>query len=317
MVKLKGPIMSLEAHGSIGKILTFSERGSGSQTRKYTKPIKAPSAKQRAQRRLTEFLVAQWQNMTENQKDVYEDAAKATGKQISGYHYFLSVAQRDLYAHTKLCAYWSFNEIVGDQVLDLSGNANHGTLKPTFPSDAPTLATARSKRFGSALSFNGSSDNIQCPNTPSLNITDVLTLEAWVYPAALSGNLTVMNKYWSHYGMEVYGNFFRVMYRNEVPTTKVIDTHYRFPVAEKWYCLTFVMVAGDTLYFYVNGTPAGDESIAFVGNSIESNLDPLSIGCVGGNSSYFNGKLDELCIYNRALSAAEILTRYRFATKEV
>ena len=71
---------------------------------------------------------------------------------------------------------------------DASGSGNHGTV-----AGAGATWTASGK-YGSALSFDGSSGNVTVPNAPSLSFNSSYTLEAWVRPTALSGYQTMLIK---------------------------------------------------------------------------------------------------------------------------
>src|SRR5207248_324381 len=62
---------------------------------------------------------------------------------------------------------------------------------------------------------------------------------------------------------------------------------------------------GSTLCLYVNGTQAASRS---VGGPISGSTSPLRIGGNNVWGEYFNGVLDEVRVYNRALSQAEIQT---------
>jgi len=309
--------MSLEAHGSIGKILTFSERGSGSQTRKYTKPLKAPSAKQRAQRRLTEFLVAQWQNMTENQKNTWETAAKASDKRLAGYHYFLREAQRDLYTHHGLCGYWSFNEIIGGKVLDLSGNANHGTLKPTYPSNTPTLVNSGITRFNNALDFDGVDDYILCDYAETLNVLDGNTFEFYIKPKVLAETLIINGAY--HVGgWDIFLSEGKMQIRhNAADVHQDTWSNVNKIVTDVGVIVTITMnnvTKKDRFYF--NGVFDVERTVAFATDPSLSDRN-FSIGAWQAGTHPYKGIIDEMCKYNRVLSDAEILARYRFTTTKV
>jgi|GEM_PF-2512163 len=64
------------------------------------------------------------------------------------------------------------NENDGNTVYDSSGYGNNGTIHG---------ATWTTGKFGSALSFDGENDYVDCGNDSSLDITDAITIEAWVY----------------------------------------------------------------------------------------------------------------------------------------
>ena len=71
---------------------------------------------------------------------------------------------------------WSFEEI-GDTALDGSGYGNHGVIYGAGHTDGI---------IGSALSFNGTSDYVDCGTDESLDLQPTLTIEAWVKPDSLS-----------------------------------------------------------------------------------------------------------------------------------
>ena len=76
-------------------------------------------------------------------------------------------------------AAYSFNEGTGSAVTDASGTGNHGTTTST--------TWAPMGRFASALSFNGTSSWVTVPDSASLDLTNRLTIEAWVNPTQLTG----------------------------------------------------------------------------------------------------------------------------------
>ena len=79
-----------------------------------------------------------------------------------------------------------FNEGTGTAAADSSGNNNNGTIS------SATWTTAG--KFGSALSFNGTSSWVTVADSNSLDLTTGMTLEAWVKPSALSGWTTALMK---------------------------------------------------------------------------------------------------------------------------
>src|SRR5262249_50428468 len=82
---------------------------------------------------------------------------------------------------------WAFGEGLGGSTADASGNDNNGTINgATWTSDG---------RYGSALSFNGSSNTVRLPASPSLNLSNAMTLSAWIKPAAAqSGWRTILQR---------------------------------------------------------------------------------------------------------------------------
>ena len=71
-----------------------------------------------------------------------------------------------------LVGYWSFDDIQGTVVPDQSGTGNDGII-----SGAPLGIDGP---FGMALQLDGINDYVDCGNAESLNITEKLTISAWV-----------------------------------------------------------------------------------------------------------------------------------------
>ena len=183
MPKLFGPAMSLDAKGSLGKTVTFQKRPSGHTIYPYKKPgDREPfesSPKQKDQRGIIGLLTAHWQCMTEVQRTAWNDLATSLKLQISGYHYWLRTAQKNLLQYHGLAGYWSFNRMVGAYTPDLSGNGNDGLFSPSYPSNCPVLIDSINKKFGKAGQFDGIDNYVNCGNDASLNSTDAITIEAW------------------------------------------------------------------------------------------------------------------------------------------
>ncbi|MFA5298127.1 MAG: hypothetical protein WC389_07965 [Lutibacter sp.] len=114
--------------------------------------------------------------MTLAQKLPYETYVVEHKLKMSGFNYFIKVAQADLYTHSNLVAYWSMNELSGATAFDYSGNGHHATLKPTYPSDCPRRDDSFKKSYGKALHFDGN-DYLQTPSFAIPN-TGILTIEA-------------------------------------------------------------------------------------------------------------------------------------------
>ena len=317
MAKTKGPLLSLDAHGSLSKLLTYSNKRTGQQVRRYNKPLTTPSAAQRGQRRLTEFLVAQWQNMSDAQKATWETNAKASTKNLPGYQYFLREAQRDLYTHHGLGAYWSFNTIVSGKALDISGQGNHATLQPNYPSDAPTLIESRSIRFSKALDFNGSTQYLNLTAKQKYlhgDFTVFLWFDTDAKLARKMFTLPASSGAWDNaFSIEGSGSRgIQAYVFDNAGGSALLQANSGLIVINKWY-----------MFAITHDNTSGANRIyidANVQDDISSNVAPRDndlrtyfIGANSAGTSNYDGKHDELCIYNRVFSPAEITTRYKFA----
>jgi hypothetical protein len=196
---------------------------------------------------------------------------------------------------TPVAAY-SFDEGGGSSVADASGRGNVGSVV-----DA---AWTTAGKFGGALSFNGSSSMVSVPDSSSLDLTSGMTLEAWVNPSFLgSGWRTAVLK-------EQPGELVYALYANSdsgQPAANVFvgsDTFVQgggIPL-NAWSFLA-ATYDGTTLRLYVNGSQVASQTI---GGSILTSGGALRIG--GNNiwGEWFQGRIDNVRVYNRALTQAQL-----------
>jgi len=201
-----------------------------------------------------------------------------------------------------LVAYWSFDEGSGNIAYDASGNGNHGTLI-----NGPKWTQGK---IGGALSFDGVNDYVDCGNNPSLDITDEITVEAWVYiPSGVDTNYErgIINRgaegYW-RMGIK-WGNI-RFHVWNTENILKSVSFAYTNDV---WIHVVATVKANDKLRIYKNGQIMAETS--FPGEMKSNPSLRVQIGNLGYGVSYiWNGLIDEVRIYNRALSEEEIRFHY-------
>jgi hypothetical protein len=201
-------------------------------------------------------------------------------------------------APTGLIAAYAFNEGSGTAVTDSSGNNNTGTIS------GATWTTVG--KFGSALVFNGTSAVVTIADTPALRLTTAMTLEAWVNPSTVtSAWRDVIYKGDDRYFLEATSD------HNKVPggggTVGVADvvTYGTAAVPVNTWTHLALTYDGATLRLYVNGVQVS--SLAQTGN-IARSTNPLQVGGDSIYGQYFQGTIDEVRVYNRALSQAEIQT---------
>ena len=181
---------------------------------------------------------------------------------------------------------------------DVSGNGHTGAI-----SGASWTAQGR---YGGALSFNGSSNLVTVGASPLLNLTSGMTLEAWINPTAASGTRDVLIKEGTN--VDLY-NLYARNWRGRPESNVYAGGANRVAEGATLPTNTWSHLAGTydgtTLRLYVNGVQVA--SAAYSG-TIGTSSGPLRIG---GNSlwgEYFQGAIDEVRIYNRALTALEIQT---------
>jgi len=207
-----------------------------------------------------------------------------------------------------LVAYYPFNGNATDESVNNNNGVVHG-------------ATLTADRFGNpnrAYSFNGTDDYIEVPNDNSLQPNNQLSVCAWVKIKAFYtgsyGISVVLRKAgpWGEIGQyEIFYTeslfHFGVIYSNgtnvgiEIPDTVV--------KLNDWYFLVLTF-NGQSQNGYVNGKLRAKSNVSL---HLGSNNGNLFIGWNCGNTSFpypVNGILDDIRIYNRALTESEIQQLY-------
>ncbi|MGI8685665.1 MAG: LamG-like jellyroll fold domain-containing protein [Acidimicrobiales bacterium] len=194
---------------------------------------------------------------------------------------------------------WSFDEPAGLTVVDASGSGNSGTL---------TNATRDAAgRFGSAVRFNGTNASVVVPDSPSLDLTEGMTLEAWVKPSAAMGTAwrtAIMKERPQQLAYTLYANSETSRPRTQI---SVEGSEQGVSGTTQLALGTWTHLAstydGSELRVYVNGTEVA--SIEATG-SILTSSNALRFGGNAAFGEFFEGLLDEVRIYNRALTGTEL-----------
>ncbi|MFO0701157.1 MAG: LamG-like jellyroll fold domain-containing protein [Nitrospira sp.] len=199
-----------------------------------------------------------------------------------------------------LVAAYGFNEGAGTTAADTSGTSSAATLT--------NVAWTAQGKYGTGLTFDGTSSygQVPPPATP-LRLTTAMTVEVWMNATTLAtGWHTLLSRQVGTGGADSWGLFTR-------GTTVEFWTNSTDFIAAPVTSGTWTHVAGvldgTAVRLYVNGTLVAtgtttvpipnDDNEVVMGAS--SNGNPLI-------SEFFNGTLDEIRVYNRALSQAEIQT---------
>lgn len=197
-----------------------------------------------------------------------------------------------------LVGHWSFDDCTA---IDGSGNGNNGNLKGGIS----CIDGKQSK----ALNFNGVDAYIQVPYSSSLDAKDAVTISAWVNvpdgnPAVIveKGQTTLV---WD-YGMTVNSGLPGIRITNGDAFISSTGAKYN-----TWQHFT-VVLTNNSVKTYLNGSQING-SPTFYGGSSGSYLAQSGYGLqigLGHPGEWFKGALDEVRIYNRALSDAEVQQLY-------
>lgn len=224
---------------------------------------------------------------------------------------------------TDLVAYWKLDEGGGTSAFDLSGNSYTGTLTngPTYSTNLPSTISFSNAR---SLSFDGTDDYISI----SRPVSDDFTISAWVNKSAslLNNGACADDQFYCGYGIvdgetpTVTNDFALGIKDNKVifgtgnPDTNVLTTTTL--TTGQWYHVAATRVKSTgAIKIYLNGIEEDNDTGGT--NSLTAPTD-LTIGVSSPTvlRGYFNGLIDDVRLYDTALSPTEIsnLANGRYAT---
>lgn len=198
---------------------------------------------------------------------------------------------------TSLKGYWSFNgqDVSGTTAYDRSGAGNTGTL-----TNGPAITEGRS---GQALSFDGTDDYVSIadsdvftPSTISVAFWSksdtISTQPVYIHRSSDSSRIDIF------VGPNIYCTFSNGTTYNTGFYSSTWDTSWHYVVC---------MWDGTTVSTYLDGVLVKTESFSGTLPNISASVN---IGRRSSTSSYFDGSIDEVRVYNRTLTAAEIKGLY-------
>jgi len=206
-----------------------------------------------------------------------------------------------------MVSYWRFEEGYGNIAYD-SVNGNNATIYG---------ANWTSGRVGNALSFDGN-DYVNCGNPDNLKIYPPLSVEVWINPSVIDPNastgkiiLSKGDQAFRYYSMWItpwgtLGFNVEATYNNQIQTEELLDPN-------EWYHVVGVH-DGEQIYIYVNGELKNHADSPLKPYQNNSNA-PMTIGIepsyMWDPNRWFKGVIDEVAIYNRALTQEEIWQHYQ------
>jgi hypothetical protein len=214
------------------------------------------------------------------------DAAMAEGKSLLGWPAAVDGP----------VAYLPFD---GD-ARDVSGFENHGTVQ------GARLTNDRQGEADSAYDFDGIDDRITIPDDPTLNFNESMTVAAWARPASAKHG-SIVNK---AYALDSFRlDFTGVEYRFSVtfPDEGWGRNVFVFAPAEigAWTHVVGVYT-GSGIQIFLNGLLVATEDAS---GRLQQSARPIAIGN-HPDWEAFDGRIDEVRLYNRALSPDEIRSLY-------
>ncbi len=201
-----------------------------------------------------------------------------------------------------LVGYWSMEDCHGLKATDSSGRGNTGTLT-NFALSGTSSNWVAGKRSACALNFDGSNDFVDAGSPSSLNISGALTISLWVRPIIPSvGEALILNGDFK-YGITYYTNGSMYFYINSGANgvSAAVTQNVWHHVVGVWDGTT----GANGMKLYSDGVLVNQRtSIAATTGA----AGPLYIG--KQSTAFFGGTVDDIRLYNRALTAAEVSALY-------
>ena len=200
-------------------------------------------------------------------------------------------------------AHWKFDEASGAaSAADASGNGNNATLT------GGPVSTAG--RFGAALNFDGVNDKASAAHSASLNPSSALSVSVWAKP-------TIATATWRALMVKNYTVFLYASIQSgycgaggvlggvtTAAGTKTVCS--AVPVAASTWTHLSMTYDGANLRLYKNGIQA---AVTAATGTVTAGTGSFDIGA-SQFGEYFMGAIDDARVYNRALSAAEVLALF-------
>ena len=213
-------------------------------------------------------------------------------------------------APSNLAAHYDFDEGAGTVLHDRSGNGNEGRIHN---------GKWVKRGEGYCLELNGADSYVDCGSGPSLDIRDVITLEAWVHPTRrVADEPGILGKHFSSYLLTFYkdGNCYWYISRGGNNAKSALTTG-------GWHHLVGTF-DGEQIRLYIDGRAA--HTYRSRHTSVNRGRKFL-IGCVMGDANaedpnytrtaYFPGLVDEVSVWHRALTEEEIAKRFKVGARRL
>jgi len=208
--------------------------------------------------------------------------------------------------HHALGAYavgvWSFDEGSGTIANDASGYGNNGTINgASYMTDTPS-------NTGYALSFDGTTNYISFSYVR--NIGNEITVSAWIEPKTISGTHEISNQGQWDGGPWTGWRFRQINNQINFKLGNNTSTPYELSAGsiknDVWHHVVGIW-DGNYISIYVNGINVGKTPKSFI---YSGNTASYWIGKYPGPAYYFNGLIDEVRIYEKALETAQVEALY-------
>jgi len=202
---------------------------------------------------------------------------------------------------SRLVGHWKMDEGKGSTLIDSSPYKNNGSIQ-----DASGVSWIDGVA-GKALKMDKPSGRYfaVAPHTSSLNLTKGLTISAWVRPSVVANRMILSKGSPNGYELSTVNNGkFEFRFNRESDgSTYRLRSNKNYSTDGKTWVHVAVTFNGQKSTLFINGVE--DASATYSPVNIRSNTSPLEIGARDSGNRW-EGDLDDVRLYNQALSATEI-----------
>ncbi|PCI98598.1 MAG: hypothetical protein COB14_07725 [Alphaproteobacteria bacterium] len=222
---------------------------------------------------------------------------------------------------SNLVGHWTLDETSGSTIADSSGNSNNGTWTDGANNDVTEETTTGID--GTAIAFDGADDHVTIPEFPEAE-SDTITLSAWIKVQSVTDEplrKNIVSKYrsgftqWRLYRDSGFANNGRseICFSLRADTSLTLCSPADWPTDLGWHHVTGVY-NGTDMRIYGDGvllnTPAAQTGSIYSAYNHDICIGTeYAGGCYAGGSTW-NGEIDDVRLYNRALSTTEIAALY-------
>lgn len=290
--KLKNPVTSLEAHGSLGSSLSFTRRRSVNIVEKKPIPAYRRTLPQVYQRWLYEDYAYLWTQQKAATQRQY--AALGTRFHLTGFQYWMKYQLTHL---PDIVAWWKLDHNTGALALDSSRNHQDGTIFGASPATGV---------IDGCLLFDGINDLVAVPLNPLFDLRSQLTMMCNVrlLAAAGPGSWPAMIDKSNSYSLRILQNSRGAYGRFIIGGAGILTFRYFLTLGVSYHlAITFDnTLATNHLKYFVNGTLFQERNAPGL---IDVTANPVQLGCRAG-LNFLNAYEDNAMLLNRPLDAVEV-----------
>jgi hypothetical protein len=210
------------------------------------------------------------------------------------------------YGDPSLVGYWKFDESASTVSYDTSGSGSNGTM---YAGVTPTdISTTIGCKLNNCTSFDGVTRRIKMSDYNAANIEKDITIGMWFNSTLTTSGVLIHKE--GQYTLQINSTGLVSWADSSNWSYAAFGWSPIGVVANQWHYIT-VTKSGNSVKIYLDGVVKVSKAF---GTPIDKKTSTMHIGCYSNatacTGNYFTGLLDEVRVFNRALSAAEVQTLY-------